>query len=413
MKLLTLLISTTLLFNILIASATDGNGSRTLWGEPKQITGSIYVDMDANETFSVSDLGIQYTEVEAFEDVNRNGQLDEEDIRVGKVSTDSDGQYAITVNPNNIKTISTKVNSSTDDAVQNEPGGIMILDGVSESGVREIGLRFTDVNIPQGAKVTDARLKITLANGTESFIEIIVSGEASDNSTTFINEDYNIHNRARTSMVTAWHSQLTNQLTQELEIDEIGGVIQEIIDRTLWTEGNALTLIIADFNYQMYMFDGGFPAELIISYEETDLEEVGYIIAPLFENIDPSYELFSEASQFVLIDQTTEEINNVDFVFNTKIITSNANNVIEGEEISVSVYPTITTGTVNVNLTNAQNEQEFSVQIYSMNGKLMAQDNMGINNGSSQQDLSGFSKGTYIVQISDGTRSFTERVIVQ
>ncbi|MEZ5022162.1 MAG: T9SS type A sorting domain-containing protein [Chitinophagales bacterium] len=413
MKLCSVLISSFLLTTA-VAFGNGNNAQESALDQPSIISGKIYVDMDNNSTFSSTDIGLEAIKVHAFEDINKNGWLDDGDEKVETIETDTDGSYSLTVIPNPIRTARAKISASSDDAVQNEPGGVMILDSESEPGIREIGLRFLDLNIPQGATIKSASLKISIANHPSEFIEIIVKGEANDNPETFINEEYNIGNRPRTQVTTEWQSTVVPNDYQELNIDGIEAIIQEIVDRSGWVEGNAMVLIIADFFGDIYMYDGGFPSELIITYENEDQSDVAYIIAPDLTTIDAAYSLFTEDYQLVKVSANNEAVNNIDFGFNKEVISSTNFNTNELNLATMEIWPKPTTGPINIQLNGLQLDQSFSVNVFSVNGKLVSTEKINIsNNNQAHCNLSKLSKGTYIVQLTDGYEFFSEKVILQ
>lgn len=413
MKLCSVFISSILLTTA-VAFGNGNNAQESALDQSSIISGKVYVDMDNNSTLSSTDIGLEAIKVHAFEDINKNGWLDDGDEKVETIETNTDGSYSLTVIPNPIRTARAKISASSDDAVQNEPGGIMILDSESEPGIREIGLRFLDLNIPQGATIKSASLKISLANHASEFIEIIVKGEANDNPETFTNEEYNIWDRPRTQVTTEWQSTVIPNDYQLLEIDGIEEIIQEIVDRSGWVEGNAMVLIIADFFGDMYMYDGGFPAELVITYEDEDQSDVAYIITPDLTSVDATYSLFTQDYQLVKISINNEEVNNIDFGFNKEVISSTNFNTNDLNLATMEIWPKPTTGPINIQLNGLQLDQNFSLNVFSVSGKMVSNEKIYItNNNQAQCNLASLSKGTYIVQLTDGNVFFSEKVILQ
>lgn len=410
MKLCSLFFSTILLASSIVYGQ-ENNFIEKASDQSNTLSGKVYIDADHNSILSSNDTGLQGTRVFAYEDVNKNGLLDDSDRKVGTTETDANGDYTFEIPAITAHTSRTKIAASSDDAVQNEPGGIMILDSESEPGIREIGLRFLDLDIPQGSKIESASLKISIAHHAGEFIEIIVKGQASDNPSTFTNQEYNIWDRPRTQITNEFYSSVIPNEFQELEIDGFEAIIQEIIDRPGWEEGNALVLIIADFFADMYMYDGGFPAELIINYE--DQSDVTYIVTPDLSSVDPVYQLSSEQYQLVTVAINGER-NNIDFGFNQPVISSTDLTINELNLATMEIWPKPTTGPINILLNGLQLDQTFSVNVFSINGKLVTTEKINIgSNNQAQCNLSYLSKGTYIVQLTDGSSFFSDKVILQ
>ncbi len=83
-------------------------------------------------------------------------------------------------------------------------------------------------------------------------------------------------------------------------------------------------------------------------------------------------------------------------------------------EINMQMWPTPTSGSVNVKLNGVRLDQNFIIQVFSMNGQLMSSENLRLNNNEEGQfNMSALSKGTYIVHLTDGNVFFSEKVILQ
>jgi hypothetical protein len=133
------------------------------------------------------------------------------------------------------------------------------------------GLRFTGVQIPQGAQIVDANVQFRAdETGTRS-TNLTVRAERADNSAAFTTSSNNISNRPRTSASVAWAPPSwptvgaagPAQLTPNL-----ASVVQEVVNRPGWVSGNALTVIItgSSGNRTADSFEGGAPPVLRVKY---------------------------------------------------------------------------------------------------------------------------------------------------
>ena len=118
-----------------------------------------------------------------------------------------------------------------------------------------IGLRFTDIQIPQGAYITNSYIQFTADNDNDETTFVTIKGEATDSSATFAQESFSVSSRITGSASADWNpapwttdyapgadSSAFRGLNQRTV--SINSVIQEIINRAGWKEGNALSLII-------------------------------------------------------------------------------------------------------------------------------------------------------------------------
>ncbi len=377
------------------------------------LSGVTYLDENLNSTFDLEDVELKNIPIEIYEDVNQNYQVDLFDLKIAETTTNIYGEYTISVNKYDYLESTYKINSSSDDAVQNEPGGQMVLDGYAASGIREIGLRFNEIDIPQAASIESASLKITMANGSEDFIEIIVKGELSNNASTFTNEDYNIFTRPRTNAVIEWHSYEPREMFQEIEIDGIKEVIQEIVNQPGWRNGNSLVLIIADFDSDMLMFDAGYPAELIIKYKDDEPNNTSYIISPKVENIPSEYEMFDKPFVFYKSHSQDNHWVNFGFIDKSKENTNPVSNIDQNQDINVWPNPTI--GPINISLNTITENNSFKLKVFTPDGKLIKYSELDFTStGEALYDLSDLSKGTYLLAFYDNTANkFVKKLILQ
>jgi hypothetical protein len=112
---------------------------------------------------------------------------------------------------------------------------------------RWVGLRFRDVQIPPGSGILHARVQFSAAvSSAAGALTVQIRGVAADNAPVFGTAPNSVSNTPATAssvpwnLPTAWTAGETgpNQLTPDF-----APVLQEIIDRPGWTEGNALAIL--------------------------------------------------------------------------------------------------------------------------------------------------------------------------
>jgi hypothetical protein len=120
----------------------------------------------------------------------------------------------------------------------------------------QLGLRFTGVHIPRGAKINSAYLTLVAHTSRTGTCDATIKGEASDNPSTFSTYSDFI-NRPRTTAYTTWSMPNTTAGTAYNSPD-ISNIIQEIVNRAGWQPGNALVIFISGGdNYRSwYSYDG-------------------------------------------------------------------------------------------------------------------------------------------------------------
>ena len=108
------------------------------------------------------------------------------------------------------------------------------------------GFRFQDVEIPEDAVVTNAYIQFTSSDSGSGSATHTIYAQAADNPVTFANTPSNIGTRPTTSASASWSpsdwtgTDLAGTAQRTPNLSEI---IQEIIDRDGWEEGNSIVII--------------------------------------------------------------------------------------------------------------------------------------------------------------------------
>jgi len=109
-----------------------------------------------------------------------------------------------------------------------------------------IGTRFNNIKIPRGATISRAYIEFTTYSiyaSTQNTIQLSIHGEDVDNSATFTATSKNITARPTTAASLTWDVDPWVALYEKHQTPDIKTIIQEIIDRPAWAEGNSLTFI--------------------------------------------------------------------------------------------------------------------------------------------------------------------------
>ena len=212
----------------------------TTWSQSSGPGTAVFADPSlVNTTITVSEVGLYVLRLTA--DDGEFVVFDEMSLTV------VDGSAEIT-------TIESRISSSADDAEESDTGLISLdssdLELVADDsrGDQTVGLRFDNLFIPQGANIITATLQFQADEVTEEQTDLFIQGEASDNALPFVNTAGNISDRSMTTTTIPWSPEAwLNQgdVGPDQQVPDITAVIQEIVDRPGWAEGNALALIIS------------------------------------------------------------------------------------------------------------------------------------------------------------------------
>jgi hypothetical protein len=120
----------------------------------------------------------------------------------------------------------------------------LVADG---STVQTVGLRFTGVAVPQGATVTAAYVQFTVDEVSTAPTALTIAGQAADDAATFVNVRWDVSSRPRTQASVAWTPEawaLKGERAAAQRTPDLAPILQEIVARPGWVDGNDLVLVI-------------------------------------------------------------------------------------------------------------------------------------------------------------------------
>ena len=108
-----------------------------------------------------------------------------------------------------LNTFSTSVAGQSDDAEEDIDDGAIDtgssdLEMTYEDEAQVVGIRFQNINVPQGATIIDARIEFTCDEATAGDGTVYIYGEDADDTVTFGSNANNITNRPTTSNYATW-----------------------------------------------------------------------------------------------------------------------------------------------------------------------------------------------------------------
>jgi hypothetical protein len=171
---------------------------------------------------------------------------------VGNQTTTSPGVGVTVSNSGTTGSIDDQIAAYTDDVEQFTDGTVgkssadldMMNDGTTPQAA--VGLRFTNVAIPQGATITAAWVQFWPNEKHSDATTLFVQADASDNSAAMSTKNP-LLTRTLTSAKITWVPPAWSTLDQpvpEAQTPDISQVIQEVVSRGGWVSGNALGIII-------------------------------------------------------------------------------------------------------------------------------------------------------------------------
>ena len=122
------------------------------------------------------------------------------------------------------------------------------LEMVFENEDQLIGLRFNNIEIPQGATITNATLQFTTDEVTVIPTDLIIKAEASDNAISFFNIVSTISSRPTTNAAVSWSPPAWNTIGESAAAQQspnIAALVQEVVNQAGYAQGNSIAFIIS------------------------------------------------------------------------------------------------------------------------------------------------------------------------
>jgi hypothetical protein len=150
--------------------------------------------------------------------------------------------------------------AGADDAEEGDDGpGVMDIDSSDlelawehddPDRAQTIGVRFANVDVPQGMPIVAAYIQFACdePDKNRNPFEVTISGEAVDDAAPYVNIDYNISSRSKTSASVQWAGipdwTVEHEAGEYQRTPDLAAMVQEIVDHPGWAEGNALAFIL-------------------------------------------------------------------------------------------------------------------------------------------------------------------------
>ena len=151
-----------------------------------------------------------------------------------------------------VKDVQYQVKASKDDAEQrtdqssvNTSSSDLDMMDVGSGKKIAAGLRFQDIQIKQGAKILSAEIEFTAKQSHSSTSNFWVYGHATDDADNFQTGSDDVTSRTKTSSSTKVNWSVPAWSTnQQYTTPDIAAIVQEIVDRGGWSEGNDMAFIL-------------------------------------------------------------------------------------------------------------------------------------------------------------------------
>lgn len=303
---------------------------------------------------------------------------------IGAIMTaGSDGAFAYNFGSGISNSLSRRVSQSSDDAEQSlATNGVNLtssdLELINDSGVdQEVGIRFQNITIPQGATITNAYIEFTADGANSGTTNLNFYGEAADNAVTFTTATNNITGRTKTSFMVAWSAvPAWTTIGQTQQTPTLAPLIQEIVNRVGWLSGNSLVIIINGTTGSLrraVSYNGGASsAALLVVQYTTNSTNVSYAINNLGPGTFRINDEFNDTSPFIVDSSGNVGIGTASpgaklDVRNNDIAQLYLTNTLSGTQAHIGIGDAGTWGANNLVFSDVSNNPRFVVDLLNGN----------------------------------------------
>ncbi len=158
---------------------------------------------------------------------------------------------------------------AADGSINTGSGDLDLMDDSGEI-FSAVGIRMTNIAIPQNAIITNAYLEFVADETNNQATSLTIRAEASGNATPIPASTFALSNKIKTAATANWTNIPAWTAGNTYLSDDISPVVQEIINRNDWQSGNAITFIIEGTGTRTpETYEGGASVapKLIVNYQ--------------------------------------------------------------------------------------------------------------------------------------------------
>lgn len=239
-------------------------------------------------------------------------------------------------------------------------------------------LRFQNVTIPKGATINSAVLHLYAHEDEADPANITVYGEKIDNSPAFT-ETEELDDRTYTTASVSWDITETWTMWEPYSSPDLKPIIQEIVNRSGWASGNALTLFFQGEDQGASLLDNARDFESYENIEDPDDNGDGLHHPERIPTLVIAY------GNYHLSAETP------------------------ASQAAFSMYPNpCNSGEVMLTFDRAESRE---VSVFDIAGKNLR--TVSASQSSLRLDLSGLSRGIYVVKVAGNSGSYSQKLILE
>ena len=150
--------------------------------------------------------------------------------------------------------LTVQISNTSDDATQSAIPGSVATGGAvvgvypntstASASYKSGGLRFQNITIPKNAQITNATLTVVLKASPNGNLYCDIYGHAADNASNFTTSAYITNTTYRPRTSASYSVSYSNGASEDYYGITVTNIVQEIVDRSGWSSGNAIALLL-------------------------------------------------------------------------------------------------------------------------------------------------------------------------
>lgn len=257
-----------------------------------------------------------------------------------------------------------------------------------DNNLLTLGLRFVDLNIPNGAVIDSAFVVFHAHEGksAEDVAMLTIVAEAADDAVTFdednFNEEYLLTDRPQSSAEVEWTVAEEWIIWEAYKTPDIKDLVQETVNRPGWSFGNAMALIFLPENQG--------PSIVENAREFTSFENIADPGDQAPDGTQGDGSNWPERRPYL-------QVWFQGFLSTAELSTS-----------TFSIYPNPSDGNIQLNL---KNDEVANIAVFNVAGQVVK--NFVVASPSTVLDMSDLNEGLYLVQVTQGVSSTTKKLVIK
>lgn len=228
------------------------------------ISGTVFSDENQNQSQNGSESGVANATIRLYDDADCDGQIDAGESILATTTSNGNGEYSF--NSTFGITVEQRISQSSDDA---DESTLSLTSSDLDIAQSAVALRFTQLEIPQGATISSAYIEFTAEANKSGSYSVTIEGVDVDNASTF-SASQNLGALARTTQNETMSGSSSWTLDETYNSPSLVSIVQEIVNRSGWASNNAMAFIIntgsGDRDAYSYDNDAGKAPRLIVEY---------------------------------------------------------------------------------------------------------------------------------------------------